>query len=215
MQFKTRTHAGKLLAEALVKTLNQKYPGQNAVVYALPRGGVPLGVEIASAAQLPLDLIIPRKIGHPSNPEYAIGAVSEGGDIICNDNELANVDTDWFERERNNEITEAKRRRQHYLDGRDSPSVKGKIAILTDDGIATGLTMRAAILDIKRREPEKIIVAIPVIPADTAKLLSTEVDDVVALLIEPEYQGSVGSYYQYFYQLCDEEVIRLLEKFDA
>jgi putative phosphoribosyl transferase len=214
MHFNTRAHAGKLLAKTLATFLTKKYPDMDAVIYALPRGGVPLGFEVALALDMPLDLIIPRKIGHPFNAEYAIGAVTENGDTICNETELAKLDSDWFKQERKEEMAEAKRRRKCYLSGREPVAVKGLLAILVDDGIATGLTMRAAIRDLKNRQPDKIIVAIPVIPSDAAKLLSSEVDDVVALQIDPLFQGSVGSYYQYFYQLSDEEVIRLLNQLD-
>lgn len=214
MDFNTRTHAGKLLAKTLAKFLTKKYPDMDAVIYALPRGGVPLGFEIALALDMPLDLIIPRKIGHPLNPEYAIGAVTENGDTVRNEVELAKLDPDWFEQELKEEMAEAKRRRECYLSGRKPVAAKGLLAILVDDGIATGLTMRAAIRDLKNRQPDKIIVAIPVIPSDAAKLLSSEVDDVVALQIDPLFQGSVGSYYQYFHQLSDEEVIHLLNQLD-
>lgn len=212
MHFKTRTHAGQLLAGALTKTLATKYQGMDAVVYALPRGGIPLGFQVALALNMPLDLIIPRKIGHPSNPEYAIGAVTEAGEIICNKEAIAGVDPIWLEQQKEEEIIEAKRRHECYLGDREPSVVTGKLAILVDDGIATGLTMRAAIRDVKTRHPDKIIAAIPVMPEETAQMLSSEVDEVVALLIDPNYQGSVGSYYQYFHQLCDDEVMLLLNK---
>jgi putative phosphoribosyl transferase len=111
MHFNTRTHAGKLLAKTLAKFLTKKYPDMDAVIYALPRGGVPLGFEIALALDMPLDLIIPRKIGYPLNPEYAIGAVTENGDTVRNEVELAKLDPDWFEQELKEEMAEAKRRR--------------------------------------------------------------------------------------------------------
>lgn len=214
MRFNTRAHAGKLLAKTLATFLTEKHPDMDAVIYALPRGGVPLGFEVALALNMPLDLIIPRKIGHPFNPEYAIGAVTESGDTVCNEAELSKLDSNWFDQEAKKEMTEAKRRRECYLSGREPVAVKDKLAILVDDGIATGLTMRAAIRDLKNRQPDKTIVAIPVISEDTAKLLNSEANDVVALLIDPQYQGSVGSYYQYFYQLSDEEVIRILNQLD-
>ena len=211
MRFKTRTHAGQLLADVLAK----KYQGVDAVIYALPRGGVPLGFQVAAALNMPLDLIIPRKIGHPSNPEYAICAVTETGEEICNESALINIDPTWLEQQKEEEITEAKRQHECYLGDREPSVVTGKLAILVDDGIATGLTMRAAIRDVKTRHPDKIIVAIPVMPGETAQMLSSEVVEVVevvALLIDPNYQGSVGSYYQYFHQLCDDEVMLLLNK---
>ncbi|WP_461480835.1 phosphoribosyltransferase [Porticoccus sp.] len=206
MLFRDRVDAGKRLAKALAA----KYQGIDGVVYALPRGGVPLGVIVAGALHLPLDLIISRKIGHPYNPEYAICAVTEQGEVLCDEQELALVDKDWFERRVREEVDEAKRRRQCYLSGCEHLSVEGKLAILVDDGIATGLTMRAAIRDLKSRRPGRTVVAIPVIPADTAAVLQTEVDDVVAILVEPFYRGSVGSYYRDFPQLGDEEVSALL-----
>lgn len=215
MHFKTRTHAGQLLAAALTKNLATKYQGMDAVIYALPRGGVPLGYQVASALNMPLDLIIPRKIGLPSNPEYAIGAVTEAGEIICNEGAITDIDPAWLEQQKEEEIIEAKRRRECYLGDREPSVVTGKLAILVDDGIATGLTMRAAIRDVKTRHPDKIIVAIPVMPEETAKILATEVDEVIALLIDPNYQSSVGSYYQYFHQLCDDEVIRLINQLDS
>ena len=215
MLFKTRAHAGKLLAKTLATFLNTKYPNNDSVIYALPRGGVPLGFEIALALNAPLDLIIPRKIGHPMNPEYAIAAVTESGDTVYNENELSNLDKNWFNKERLEEIEEAKRRRNCYLSDRKPVPVKGKLAILVDDGIATGLTMRAAIRDIRNKQPNKIIVAIPVIPASTVKILNQEADDVVAQLIDDHYQGSVSNYYAYFYQLCDDEVVQLLNKLDS
>lgn len=210
MRFKTRLHAGELLAELVA----EKYQDTEAVVYALPRGGVPLGFKVAEALNMPLDLIIPRKIGHPTNPEYAVGAVTEAGEAVVNEREVERLDQTWFEQERNDEMTEAKRRREHYLSDRNPVPVSGKVAILVDDGIATGLTMRAAIRDLKKRNPNKIVVAVPVIPSDTAKKFSSEVDDIAALLIDPYYLGSVGSYYSYFHQLSDEEVIQLINKLD-
>lgn len=210
MRFKTRTHAGQLLADVLAA----KYQGVDAVIYALPRGGIPLGFQVAAVLSMPLDLIIPRKIGHPTNPEYAICAVTETGEKICNKSALINIDPTWLEQRESEEITEAKRRHECYLSGRGPISITGKLAILVDDGIATGLTMRAAIRDLKNRNPAKIVVAIPVMPADTAKTLDSEVDDVVVLLIDPHYQGSVGSYYSYFHQLSDDEVFFFLSKLD-
>jgi len=206
MLFRNRVDAGKRLATLLA----EKYAGGDGVVYALPRGGVPLGLEVAHALDMPLDLIIPRKIGHPGNPEYAICAVTEQGETLCDEREQTLVDKDWLAHRVRAEVAEAKRRRQCYLADRTPVPVKGKLAIVVDDGIATGLTMCAAIRDLKSRRPGRIVVAIPVVPADTAAVLQTEADDVVAILVEPFYRGSVGSYYLDFPQLSDEEVIALL-----
>lgn len=208
MLFRNRVDAGKRLASVLA----EKYAGVEGIVYALPRGGVPLGLEVSQALDMPLDLIIPRKIGHPGNPEYAVCAVTEKGELLCDERELAMLDQDWLEQRVRDEVLEAGRRRRHYLAGHAPVPVEGKLAILVDDGIATGLTMRAAISDLKKRRPSQIVVAIPVIPADTALVLQNEVDDVVAILVEPYYRGSVGSYYRDFPQLGDDEVVALLSE---
>lgn len=204
--FRNREEAGKRLAARLA----DRYLGREGVVYALPRGGVPLGIEVARQLQMPVDLVIPRKIGHPGNPEYALCAVTESGDLVCNESELPMVSEDWLAEQVKMEVAEARRRRQRYLADRKPQPVTGKLAILVDDGIATGLTMRAAIRDILKRQPAHVVVAVPVIPADTHELLLQEVDDVVAVLVEPRYLGSVGSYYRDFPQLQDDEVVALL-----
>ena len=207
MRFKDRTEAGQRLAFALAR-----YRYQPGVVYPLPRGGVVLGVEIARYLQMPLDLIIPRKIGHPRNPEYAIGAVTETGEMICNEREIARVDPHWLEQRVALERQEARRRREQYLGTNEPVAVTGKLAILVDDGIATGLTMRAAIAEVKRRRPASVVVAIPVSPKDTAELLAREVDAVVGLDITDFYWGAVGAYYEQFAQVTDEEVMDLLQR---
>ena len=141
--FKDRIDAGKQLAEKLIQ-----YKDQSPVVLALPRGGVVLGAEIAGSLDCALDLVIPRKIGHPANPEYAIAAVTESGALVVNEAEVGAVDPTWFEREKEAQIAEAKRRREVYLKGRKPIDLAGKTAILADDGIATGLTMQAAIREL-------------------------------------------------------------------
>jgi predicted phosphoribosyltransferase len=205
MRFKDRTEAGKKLAQAL-----DMYRQQSAVVYALPRGGVVLAVEIAQALHLPLDLIIPRKIGHPYNAEYAIGAVTEAGEPVYNEWEIARLDPYWLKQQVASERQEARRRRELYLQGQEPVSVAAKTAILVDDGIATGLTMLAAIRDIKQRQPSRVVVAIPVAPRDTVERLLQEADEVVGLDITDHYRGAVGAYYDYFPQVSDAEVIRLM-----
>lgn len=207
MRFRDRAEAGRRLAAALADRLDGP-----AVVYPLPRGGVVLGVEIAEALHLPLDLIIPRKIGHPYSPEYGIAAVVESGELVKNDAEVARVDAAWFAHAVERERAEARRRRELYLRGRAPVPVEGRIAILVDDGIATGLTMEAAIREAKRRRPARTIVAVPVAPPDTAARMRREVDDFVALDVPEYYLGAVGAYYDHFPQLTDEEVIELLAR---
>ena len=205
-RFRNRAEAGRRLAQAL-----RDYRDQEGIVYSLPRGGVPLGVEIARSLHMPIDLVIPRKLGHPCNPEYAIGAVCENGGMVCNEWEVSQVDPSWFQEKVRSEREEARRRRERYLDGRAPLPVQGKTVILVDDGIATGLTMRAAIRDLRQRQPARIVVAVPVAPEDTAAILKQEVDELVVLDIPRLYLGAVGAYYEDFSQITDEEVIELLQ----
>lgn len=206
MRFKNRAQAGIKLAQAL-----SKYSNKDGIVYALPRGGVPLAVEVAKALHMPLDLIIPRKIGHPLSPEYAICAVGESGALVCNEAEVSRVDQKWFQQQVSTEREEARRRRAYYLKHREAVPLQGKLAIIVDDGIATGLTMEAAIQDAKQQLPDKVIVAVPVAPRDTVERLRREVDDVVTLDIPEMYLGAVGAYYDDFVQLSDEDVIDMLQ----
>jgi predicted phosphoribosyltransferase len=210
MRFHDRIDAGKQLAELVA----EKYKGTDCVVYPLPRGGVPLGLELARALNMPLDLVIPRKIGHPYNPEYAICAVAETGETVCNERELARADKEWFEQRVAEEREESRRRRELYLAGRSPAVIEGKTAILVDDGIATGLTMRAAVKDMRARKAAHVVVAIPVVPEDTALLLAQEVDDVVALSIDAHYMGAVGAYYDNFSQVSDQEVLEMMKQLD-
>ena len=211
MRFTDRTQAGKLLAELL-----KKYKDKDVVVYALPRGGVVTALEISKYLHAPLDLIITRKIGNPQNLEYAIAATAENGHIVGSKEEIASVDKTWFAGEVKKQRLEAKRRREMYLADREAIPAHGKIAILVDDGIATGLTMQAGIKELKHKHPQKIVVAVPVIPKTTAALLRREIDAVVALDIPSDatFLGSVGAYYQDFSQAEDEEVIAMLKKYE-
>jgi predicted phosphoribosyltransferase len=186
------------------------YRGKSGIVYALPRGGVVLGAEVARALDMPLDLLITRKIGHPQQPEYAIGAVVESGEMIVNEEEVARVDPRWFREAVAAERDEARRRRELYLGSRAPMPVAGKSAIIIDDGIATGLTMEVAIRDARRREPARLVVAVPVAPADTVKRLSALVDDFVVLGGTDDFLGAVGAYYDDFPQVSDGEVIDLM-----
>lgn len=210
MYFRNRSEAGKLLAQALLK-----YKGQDVVVFALPRGGVVTAVEIAKALDAPLDLILAHKIGHPYQPEYAIAAISENGHTIGTSHELQRIDKKWFEEEKNLQMKEIKRKREKYLKGREEIPLKNKIAILVDDGIATGLTMRVGIVELKHRHPKKIVVAVPVAPKSTADLLRSEADEFVAVEVPENHRflGAVGAYYDDFSQTEDEEVIDILRKY--
>lgn len=210
VKFENRTEAGQLLSQKL-----KNYKNKNVIVYALPRGGVVTGVEIAKFLHAPLDLIITRKITYPYNPEYAIAAVSESGKMVGNPSELLTVDEKFLREETEKQRKEAARRRREYAGGQAAISAKGKIAILADDGVATGLSLRAGILEIKSHHPEKIIVAVPVIPFSAAEVLRKEVDDVVALEQPSEdmFLGAVGAYYEDFKQVEDFQVVRILEDY--
>lgn len=202
--FANRQDAGIRLSEKLLDFKNQ-----DVVVFALPRGGVPLGVEVAKRLNAPLELIITRKIGHPLNSEYAIGAISEYGKSFYNKIEIDKVDPSWLENQEALLMNEIKRRRYKYGERRDPAT--GKTAIIVDDGIATGYTMKAAIDDVKKEKPSQIVVAIPVVPERMAQQLEEQGVSVVSLDRTREYRGSVGMYYKAFKQLTDEELLSLLD----
>ncbi len=206
MFFKDRQEAAQKLVEKL-----SNHQNSDAIVYALPRGGVVVGTEIAKALNLKLDLLFVRKIAHPYNPEYAICAISEQGIIICSPKEVAYIDKNWLQKTVEEEETEISRRRREYLKDRPLLNCKDKIAILVDDGIATGLTMRVAIGTIKKMNPKKIIVAAPIMPKDFTQSISTEVDEVIAVEIPEFFLGSVGGYYDNFPQLTDDQIKNILK----
>lgn len=208
MLFADRSTAGKRLAAAL-----SRYRDEDPVVLALPRGGVPVAFEVARALGAPLDLVIARKIGVPFQPELAMGAVVNGDTPIVVRNEdvlsAVAVTTGVFDKVCQREIAEIKRRRERYLGGRPPASVAGKTAILVDDGIATGATVRAALRATRAREPTRLVLATPVAPEETLSALQAEADDVVCLET-PAFFGAIGAYYGDFSQVSDEEVVRLI-----
>ena len=207
MLFKNRTEAGQKLAELL-----SDYASEDVIVYALPRGGVILGAEIAKVLHAPLDLIITRKIGHPSNPEYAVCALAEDGAPICNQSELERLGHHWLEEEKHKAREEIQRRREEYVGDPTQKDIKGKTAIIVDDGIATGLTMIASIEEMKLHEPKEIVVAIPIVPYLTSLKLEGMVDKVVCVEATREFLGAVGAYYEDFTQVDDDEVKRILKE---
>ena len=210
MYFQNRLDAGEKLTQLL-----EKYQGQEVVVYALPRGGVVVAEPIAKFLKAPLDFVLAHKIGHPRQPEYAIAAISESGHMVGNPSELAALDENWLEIAKQHEMQEIKRKRSFYLQDRAEIPVKGKIAIVVDDGIATGLTMQAGILELKEKKPKKIVVAVPVSPRATADLIAAQVDDFISVIIPEEYAflGAVGAYYRQFNQVEDDEVIAILSSY--
>lgn len=205
--FKNRVDAGNKLAQAL-----EEYRGTDAVVYALPRGGVPVGRPVADALGVPLDLVISRKIGHPNNPEYAVCAVAEDGEMLCDKAERRALDCAWLADAVERERAEALRQSAVYRAGRRGVSPEGKTAIIVDDGIATGLTIHAAIRALRAKRPSRVVVATPCAPQSVAESLRREADRVVVLEGKERYRGAVGAYYDAFPQTSDEEVRRLLQK---
>lgn len=210
MSFRDRAEAGRRLAARLLA-----YKDQKPLVLALPRGGVPVGYEIARALAAPLDVVLVRKLGAPGQPELAIGAIALGAepeivtdpDLIAalgvSDAELAAIEA--------RELDVLYRRRDVFLAGRLPAQVAGRTAILVDDGIATGATMRAALRATRAGKPERLVLAVPVAPADSLKELASEADAIVCLE-RPRWFTAVGQFYQRFPQLDDREVLALLEQ---
>lgn len=205
-QFQNRTEAGKLLAQKL-----SRYKNSNAVVYALPRGGVVVGAQIASTLKLPLSIVLVAKIGHPYSSEYALGACTENGSQILNEQDPASHDKKWLNQEVPRQREKLQKRRMLYLQGKQPLSAQGKIAILVDDGVATGYTLKTALVELKKQHPRKLVIAIPVAPLEFINEIKKDVDEIVCLLSDPNYRGAVGAYYNEFSQIEDEDVITLLQ----
>ena len=209
IRFRNRTDAGRRLAAALTR-----YAGrQNLLVLALPRGGVPVGFEVASALRAPLDVILVRKLGVPGHEELAMGAIASGGVRIVSQDVVASLGIpDWvIAAAAASEEHELARREHAYRDDLPSPPIAGRTVLLVDDGLATGSTMRAAAAAVRSQGPERVIVAVPVAPAETCASLRAEVDEVVCLF-SPAPFISVGMSYENFSQITDEEVRTLLER---
>ena len=203
--FANRAAAGQALAQQL-KRMALSAP---LVVLALPRGGVPVAAEIARVLQAPLELLLVRKIGAPWQPEYAVAAVVEGEppDIVLNDEAVAleGVSRAYIDAEAKREVQEIARRRDAYMPGRAAPALTGCTVIIVDDGIATGTTLRAALRALRRRQPARLILAVPVAPHEVLQGLRGEVDDVVCLA-EPSPFQAIGLHYRDFHQLSDDDV---------
>jgi len=206
MKFANRTEAGKSLAKILAK---KKY--NDPLVLAIPRGGVVVAHPVAKALAAELDIIIPRKIGLPFNPEVAIGALSPDGTVVLNDDLLnyLNLSKEALKPIIEQELEEIKRRTKTYRGKNSPPAVRGRSLILVDDGIATGLTVLAALRELRKQNPSQLILAVPVAPQDTLERLRPEVDDIVCLLVPDDFQA-VGQFYHSFEQISDEKVLRLL-----
>lgn len=198
---KDRIEAGLLLAEKL-----KKYHNSNSVVLAVPRGGVPIGYEIAKKLHLPLDIVLSKKIGHPNNKEFAIGAVSLDSMII---DEHPGVPNTYIDEEINRLRKLLKEKYKLYMGNRAPIDIKGKNVILVDDGIATGNTLLASINMLRKSEPAKITVAVPVLPYSTLNIFEQNTDEFVYLIASRSFRG-VGGFYEDFNQVEDNEVIKIL-----
>ena len=208
--FIDRTDAGRRLADRLARVVLPP----PVVVLALPRGGVPIGAEVARRLGAPLDLLLVRKIGAPGQPELAVAAVVEGDgpEVVVDEETLAasGADRRYVQDEVREQWREIERRRVRYLSGRARPSLQGATVVVVDDGIATGTTVRAALQALRRRRPGRLLLAVPVAPADTVARLRAEGDELVCLAT-PEPFRAVGLHYRDFHQVGDDEVIAALQ----
>lgn len=208
LSFADRTQAGRMLAERLARRRDA-----NLLVYALPRGGVPVALEIARRLNAPLDLALVRKIGAPDEAELALGAVMDGDPpgVVVNEDvmRLTGATETYLQREIARELAEIERRRRLYFGDRERPSPRGRTVIVVDDGLATGATAKAAVRALRSQGAAKVILAVPVAPPETATALREEVDELICLT-EPRRFAGVGAAYGDFHQLTDEEVLTLL-----
>lgn len=208
--FKDRAEGGRYLAQKLSQYANDP----NVIVLALPRGGVPVGYEVAQALKAPLDVFVVRKLGVPGFEECAMGAIASGGIRVLNDNLIAylRVPVDVVDKITAEELTELERRERLYRGTRAPVDVTGHTVIIVDDGLATGSTMRAAVEALRKRNPKEIVVAVPVGARDTCDSFKNEVDTIAVCAITPEPFNAVGMWYRDFSQTTDAEVQRLLRR---
>ncbi len=207
--FRDRAEAGRDLALAL-----ERYRGSATLVLGLPRGGVVVAAAVARALDADLNVIITRKIGAPGNPEYAIGAVAEGDEVVLNEREISllGIGRAYVEREVERQKEEITRRIAYYRQGAPLPELRDRPVLVVDDGVATGYTMLAALRAVRKLGAHPVVMATPVIPPSTLEHLSFECDDAVALAT-PEPFYAVGLFYENFEQVSDEEVLNLLKSF--
>ena len=205
--FRDRKQAGKALAAALKDLVREE-----VVVLAIPRGGVVVGSEVAESLGAALDVIITRKIGAPGEPEYALGAVTQSGEVILDENavDILHVSEEYLDKEAANQWEEVKDRTKRFRGERPFPSLKGKVVVIVDDGIATGNTVFAALRSVKVQGPKSVVVAVPVGPSETIAKLANEADKVVCLET-PEPFFAIGQFYAEFPQVEDDEVRRILD----
>ena len=209
MIYRDRTEAGKKLAEHLKGYANR----QDVLVLALPRGGVPVAFEVANALDAPLDIFLVRKLGVPGQEELAMGAIATGGVRVLNEDVVGYLDIpgEVIDAVAADEERELERRQRLYRGNRPPPDVRARTVILVDDGLATGSTMRAAAAALRKQQPARIVVAVPVSAAETCDEFRMEVDEIICAATPEPFQG-VGLWYDDFSQTTDQEVRDLLEK---
>lgn len=207
MIFKDRVEAGQKLAKEL-----KDYQREEPMILALPRGGVPLGFEVAQNLSAPLDVVVARKLGAPPNPEFGIGAIAENNVILVNQKmvDRMGISQKQLSTIRKNEERELERRVEKYR-GNNFPDVSNKLAIIVDDGLATGVTAQAAIAAVKKKEPKAIIFAAPVCAADSLSKIKGQVREIVCLA-KPNNLQSIGMYYRHFEQTSDQQVLELIKQ---
>ena len=206
-RFTDRTEAGEQLGKAL------RERGIDVdIVLSIPRGGLPLGRAVADVLDVPLDIAVASKIGAPGNPEYAIGAVASDGSVWRNEEAFRGTgsDEEYFQREREKEAANARKKADRYRDGRPEPDLSGMTVAVVDDGVATGSTARACLQKLEKSDAERLVLAVPVGPPGTIDELEGMVDDVVCLETPSGFRG-VGQFYDRFDQVTDEEAMAYLE----
>ena len=207
MVFADRDEAGRRLADRLAD-----YRGKDAIVLAIPRGGVAVAARVAEALEARLDVVVSRKIEAPGEPEFAIGAVAQDGEIILDKQaaESLGAGKEYLDGQIAKKRKEVEERLAKFRGEKAYPEIEGKVVLIVDDGIATGSSVEAAVMYVKKRKPKEIVVAVPVAPADTVETLSSDGVKVVALET-PQTFLAIGEFYQNFDQLADEEVRRILD----
>lgn len=212
--FNSRMEAGGLLASRLKEIENRRSEiGIPLVVLGVPRGGVVVAREIAQTLQADLDMVLAHKLGAPGNPELAIGAVCEDGKLFL-DEEISSymgVDDDYIKREKSRQLQEIARRVKRYRSVLPKIPLAGRVAIVTDDGVATGATMQAALWAVRQENPKKIVAALPVGPQDSLERLSQAADETICLQTPPFF-SAISQFYSYFNQVEDEELLEILQE---
>jgi predicted phosphoribosyltransferase len=207
-RFANRIDAGRLLADSL-----REYRDRNPLVLAIPRGGVIVGFEVARALEGELDIIVPRKLGAPYNPELAIGAIMHDGTTVLNDEVIHSqgVTEQYLAEEKRRQLREVERRLKKYRGDRPAPRLSDRVIILVDDGVATGATMVAAARWARHHKPRRTVIAVPVSPAETIATLRAEADEVECLYA-PSFFYAVGQFYGDFGEVTDDDVLQILAR---